>query len=140
MSLTVDQMAANVQSWMANLTITQHSKTPVQASPLFPYFNNQIKETIHNEWEEQTVRAILAMDYTGLLGLKDEINTNNALDRNYRQSRECIIKCKSVIYRAFQLRKAAGYGEKISLGDAVGSWMAGWLLADEYWKRQGFTA
>jgi hypothetical protein len=103
----------------------------------YPYYNVNICETVLDAWEESLLQRILKMEYDGLDQVRHDINTSAALNPNYRATRECVIKCKGVIYRANELRKVGRLQPATSLLGGIGSFMAGWLLADEFWKRQG---
>lgn len=105
-----------------------------------PYYDAELNETIQTAAEKALVAQILAMEVSGLDLVRGDINTAQAMNSNYRNTRECTLKCKAVLLRINQLKHAGRFYRTETegdLGDALLGGMAGWLLADEFWKRVG---
>ena len=99
-----------------------------------PYCSTLIHEAIRTEAEHALVATILQMDAGEILDLRDDINTEAALDPDYRFTRDCKLKCKAIIRRAHHLKRAQAR-QGIPLIDAIGLTMAGMVLGDEFSKR-----
>lgn len=135
----IDKMVAQTNDLMSRVNIQPRKQTVAPPPPpRFPYHHHDLNETISSQAEERTVNAVLAMGYEELQLLNDEIKTRRALDPTYSSTREYVLRCKAGIWRAHLLKKAGKFGPAPSMMEAAASFMGGWILADEFWKRNGF--
>ncbi len=103
----------------------------------YPYYNADLNEMISDEVEDDIVTGVLRMEYNDLQLLNDDIKTKRALNPAYARTREFTLRCKAGIWRANQLKQAGKFGPAPSFVEAAAWFMGGWLLADEFWDRQG---
>ncbi len=137
---TIDEMIAQTNDLMSRVNIQPRPQqnVPAPATPRFPYYHADLNETIGSKAEEDIVAGVLSMEYDALQLLNDEIQTKRAMNPAYATTREFTLRCKAGIWRAHQLKKAGKFGPAPSLMEAAASFMGGWILSDEFWKRNGF--
>lgn len=131
-----DRLYAGIAAAWAKDNFRSPKKVPMFAA----YYDATLNETIQTAAEKSTIDNILGMEFDGLDLVRDDINTAVAMNPNYRQSRDCTLKCKAILLRINQLKHAGRFHRtetKGDLGDVLLGGMAGWLLADEFWKRFG---
>lgn len=138
----IDAMIADTNALIGRINIQprpqQHGRPAPPPMARFPYYNADLNEQIHNPAEEQLVAQVLAMDYEQICNLRSEVDTKRALNPAYTTTREYVLKCKAGIWRVHLLKQAGQFGPGTSFGESVARFMGGWILADEFWKRNGF--
>lgn len=143
--MTIEEMLAEgdrlyagiAESWSKDGFGTYKKATPAVFTP---YYDANLDETIQTAEEKATIDRILLMEVRDLQLLKGDLNTAAAMNPNYRRSRDCTLKCKAILWRINQLKHLGRFYQtevEGDWGDALLGGLAGWLLADEVWKRLG---
>ncbi len=91
------------------------------AAPMtFPYFNEEIQETIQNQEEEDWKNSVLTMEYEPLRHHVLDLQTSGLLNPSFISTRYGLINCKATFVRL-------NYFQKNVPVKPMGAW--GWLTA-----------
>lgn len=136
MAADLDAMVANVDGLLNRINV-QPRQQNMAAPPRYPFYNADLNETIQNAAEEALVNQVLAMNYEQIVNLRSEVDTRTAMNPAYTSTRDYVLKCKAGIWRVHVLKTAGKFGPAPSLGELVEGFMTGWIISNEFWKRQG---
>jgi len=130
-----------------NAELQKKSGKPALVERGYPYYHNDLCETIHDAQEDVIVQEVLKMSFEQINLLQAEVDTKKVLDPNFHGSREHVLKYKSGHLRALQLKKAGKFEPTLDpvtkLGIIAGSWVVGGMLYNkfhDYTRREGSYA